>query len=225
MAPRRVKVLVRAFLSAILVCLPLVAADPVTDPEAKRLLQGMEDRYNHVKTLQVDFSESYSVQGHSGKPESGVLFLRKPGKMRWDYSTPQGKLFVSDGKDVFLYTPAGNKVEKMKLKESDDMRAPLAFLLGKLEFEKDFEQFRAKKLPDGNTAFTAKPKLERLPYSRVEFVVAPGFEIKKLDVHGHDESVLTFVFANEKLNPSLNDHLFKFQTPAGAAFADLSDEK
>lgn len=172
----------------------MVAADKMADPEARRLLQGMEDRYNHVKTLQVSFSESYSVQGRSGKPESGTLYLRKPGKMRWDYSTPQGKLFVSDGKDVFLYTPTGNKVEKMKLKESDDMRAPLAFLLGKLEFDKDFQSFQAQKLPDGNTSFTAKPKLERLPYSKVEFVVAPGFEIRKLDVYGQDESVLTPMF-------------------------------
>lgn len=203
----------------------MVAADKMADPEARRLLQGMEDRYNHVKTLQVSFSESYSVQGRSGKPESGTLYLRKPGKMRWDYSTPQGKLFVSDGKDVFLYTPTGNKVEKMKLKESDDMRAPLAFLLGKLEFDKDFQSFQAQKLPDGNTSFTAKPKLERLPYSKVEFVVAPGFEIRKLDVYGQDESVLTFVFTGEKLNPSISDRLFKFQTPAGAAFSDLSDEK
>ena len=215
----------RAILTAIVVCLPLVAADTVSDPEAKRLLQGMEDRYNHVKTLQVSFSESYSVQGRSGKPESGTLYLRKPGKMRWDYSTPQGKLFISDGKDVFLYTPAAHKVEKMKLKESDDMRAPLAFLLGKLEFEKDFQNFKATKLPDGNTSFVAKPKLERLPYSKVEFVVAPDFEIRKLDVYGQDESVLTFVFTGEKLNPNLNDRLFKFQPPAGAAFSDLSDEK
>src|SRR4051794_39521103 len=203
----------------------MLAADASIDPEARKLLQGMEERYNHVKTLQVSFSESYSVQGRSGKPESGTLFLRKPGKMRWDYSAPQGKLFVSDGKDVFLYTPNGNKVEKMKLKESDDMRAPLAFLLGKLEFEKDFQNFQMKKLSDGNTSFNAKPRLERLPYSHVEFVVSPTFEIKKLDVYGHDESVLTFVFANEKPNPSLNDRLFKFQPPNGAAFTDLSDEK
>ena len=66
--------------------------------------------------------------------------LRKPGKMRWDYSQPKGKLFVSDGKFLWLYTPDENRVEKMKLKESEDMRAPLAFLLGKLDFDKEFQQ-------------------------------------------------------------------------------------
>ena len=67
--------------------------------------------------------------------------LRKPGRMRWDYSQPKGKLFVSDGKFLWLYTPDENRVEKMKLKESDDMRAPLAFLLGKLDFRQGFPKY------------------------------------------------------------------------------------
>ncbi len=71
-----------------------------------------------------------------------MLMLRKPGRMRWDYSQPTGKLFVSDGKFLWLYTPAENRVEKMKLQETDDMRAPLAFLLGKLHFDKEFRNLQ-----------------------------------------------------------------------------------
>ena len=78
------------------------------------------------------------------RSESGTLLLRKPGKMRWDYDQPKGKLFVSDGKFLWLYTPEDNRAEKMKLKESDDMRAPLAFLLGKLDFQKEFRNLQAK---------------------------------------------------------------------------------
>ena len=69
--------------------------------------------------------------------------------MRWDYDQPKGKLFVSDGKFLWLYTPEGNRAERMKLKESDDMRAPLAFLLGKLDFQKEFRNLsrRSPKAP------------------------------------------------------------------------------
>ena len=201
-------------------CLPVFGVDT----ELTRILRGVEERYNHAKTLQVGFDESYSVMGRSGKPESGQLLLRKPGKMRWDYRTPAGKLFVSDGKDVFYYTPANNRVEKMKLKESEDMRAPLAFLLGKLEFERDFDNFQSKKGEDGNTIIHAKPKSDRLPYKEVEFVVTPQFEIRKLDVVGHDDSVLTFVFTNERLNPSVDDRTFKFQVPKGAMLVDSTQE-
>src|ERR1700743_3386703 len=87
-----------------LVCLPLgVAPLHAADTDLNALLKGIEHRYNSAKTLQVHFVESYSVQVRARKSESGQLTLRKPGRMRWDYSEPMGKLFVSDGKDVYLY--------------------------------------------------------------------------------------------------------------------------
>jgi len=107
---------------------PAFAGDAALDA----LLKGVETRYNKTKTLQVLFHEDYTPPGRAKRSESGTLALRKPGKMRWDYDQPKGKLFVSDGKFLWLYTPDGNRAERMKLKESDDMRAPLAFLLGKL---------------------------------------------------------------------------------------------
>lgn len=179
------------------------------------LLKGVEQRYNHAETLQVQFSESYSVQGRARKGESGELTLRKPGRMRWDYSTPPGKLFVSDGKDVYLYTPAANRVEKTKLKASDDMHAPMAFLLGKLNFAKEFRDFEVK--PEGADYWiTAKAKNDKLPYERVQMLVTPDYEIHRLVINGQDQSILTFQFSQEKLNPLVPESDFKFQTPAGA---------
>ena len=136
------------------------------------LLKGVEARYNKTKTLQVLFHEDYTPPGRPKRTESGTLVLRKPGKMRWDYEQPKGKLFISDGKFLWLYTPDENRAEKMKLKESDDMRAPLAFLLGKLDFQKEFRNLQAKaEGPDMRV--TGDSKSENLPYSSVEFVVTP----------------------------------------------------
>src|SRR6202011_4143087 len=98
--------------------------------------------------------EDYTPQGKARRSEGGTLMLRKPGRMRWDYSQPKGKLFVSDGKNLWLYTPADNRAERMKLQESEDMRAPLAFLLGKLNFEKEFRNLQAKP-EEGGTRITA----------------------------------------------------------------------
>ena len=106
------------------------------------LLKTIENRYNHAQSLKLDFSETYAGSRRPVQTESGVLYLRKPGRMRWEYTSPAGKLFISDGKDVFLYTPDDQRAEKSKLKESEDMRAPLAFLLGKLDFAKEFKSFR-----------------------------------------------------------------------------------
>ena len=191
--------------------LPLQAAEV----DLNALLKGIEQRYNKAKTLQVQFNETYSVQTRARKSESGALTLRKPGRMRWDYTTPPGKLFLSDGKDVYLYTPEAHRVEKMKLKESEDMHAPMAFLLGKLDFAKEFRDFEVKQ--DGaNYVLAAKAKSEKLPYERIEMLVTPDYQIRRLVVDGQDQSVLTFQFDQEKLNPQVNDSQFKFQMPAGA---------
>ncbi|MGP0072663.1 MAG: LolA family protein [Bryobacteraceae bacterium] len=189
------------------------------EAELNTLLKGVEEHYNRAKTLEVHFVESYSVQGRARKSESGQLTLRKPGRMRWDYAEPSGKLFVSDGKDVYLYTPEARRVEKTKLKTSEDMRAPLAFLLGKLDFAKDFRDFDLK--PEGaGYLITAKAKTDKLPYDKVQMLVTPQFEIQRLVINGQDLSILTFQLDGEKLNPPVNDALFKFQMPAGATLVD-----
>ena len=79
------------------------------------MLKAVEARYNHAQTLQVGFHEAYTGPGQPRRMESGTLLLRKPGRMRWDYTSPEGKLFVSDGKFLWLYTPSNRQVEKMKI--------------------------------------------------------------------------------------------------------------
>jgi len=185
------------------------------DPSTARLLKQVEQRYNRAETLQVRFAETYTAAGRSSRTETGLLSLRKPGRMRWDYTSPAGKLFVSDGKNLYLYVPGTNRVQKMKLKQSEDMRAPLAFLLGKLNFEKEFQNIQTKSEGD-NTRILAEPKADSLPYSKVEFVVSPDSEIRKLHILEQDNSMLDFTFDEEKVNPPLAGSLFQFHPPAGA---------
>lgn len=188
-----------------------------------RTLQGVEDRYNHTQTLQLAFTETYRAQGRV-RVEKGELYLRKPGRMRWQYTAPPGKLYVSDGKFIYSYTPQENRAEKMKLKEADDMRAPLAFLLGKLHFADDFREFRAHPEEDG-VSITAIPKSDKLPYSEISFLAASDNSIRHLEVKGQDNSVLEFVFENEKKDPAIPDTLFRFEPPAGAEYIDSSNAR
>jgi outer membrane lipoprotein carrier protein len=198
-----------------LLSLPLSAADA----DLTRVLKGVEQRYNRTKTLKVLFTETYTVQGRASKSESGELTLRKPGRMRWDYTAPSGKLFLSDGHDLYLYTPDNKRVEKTSLKQSEDMRAPLAFLLGKLDFAKEFRDFSMK--PEGSDLrLTAQAKTDRLPYAKVDMLVAPDYSIRKLVITDQDQSILTFLFEQERLNPPVEDSEFKFHMPAGATLVN-----
>jgi outer membrane lipoprotein carrier protein len=189
------------------------------DAPLDALLKGIETRYNQAKTLQVLFREYYTPPGRPRRTESGILLLRKPGRTRWDYSQPKGKLVVSDGKFLWIYTPADNRVEKVPLKESDDMRAPLAFLLGKLNFQKEFHNLKA--VPEGaGMRITAEPKSDSLPYSQVEFVVTPDRVIRQVKVTGFDKSILDFTFDQERVDPKLDAKLFQFQVPPGAELVE-----
>ncbi|MFL6451504.1 MAG: outer membrane lipoprotein chaperone LolA [Bryobacteraceae bacterium] len=188
------------------------------------LIAQVESRYNKAQTLSVHFDESYSLLGRNRPPESGTLTLRKQGKMRWDYTRPQGKLFISDGKAVFLYTAGDNRVEKVPLRDTEDMRAPLAFLLGKLELKKEFRDFQVREQQEG-AILTATAKNDRLPYKSIEMLIAGDGSIRQLQVAGRDESLLSYVFRDEKLNIPLNDSTFHFAIPPGAEVVDAVDYK
>ena len=208
---------------AALLCLAMPALGAGVDTTA--LLNAVQDRYNHARTLEVLFQQTYSMRGRVSRTESGELFLRKPGRMRWQYSSPKGKLFISDSKEVYLYTPSSNTVQKMKVRESEDMRTPLAFLLGRLDFFKDFKRFLSE--PDNSDVrIIADPKSDQAPYTEVEFVVTPSHEIRYLRITGQDQSVMEFRFSNEKLNPPLAESLFRFVPPPGAEVVEgVSEEQ
>jgi len=189
------------------------------DASLDALLNRVENRYNRAKTLQVLFSQRYLRPGVGQKIESGTLDLRKPGRMRWDYRKPAGKLAVSDGKFLYLYDPEQNQARRWKMQDTEDLRAPLAFLLGKLHFQKEFKNIQGR--PDGaGTRITAEPQNDNLPYSAVEFVVTPEGRIEEVKVTSFDRSIQDYTFADEKMDPPLSDRLFQFQLPPGAQLTE-----
>jgi outer membrane lipoprotein carrier protein len=186
--------------------------------DLNRTLKGIEDHYNKIQTLELTFTQKYTWQKRV-RTEKGDLFLRKPGRMRWQYTSPAGKLFVSDGKYIYSYFPNENRAERTPFKETDDMRAPLAFLLGRLNFQDDFREFRTE--PDRDNVFiTALPKSDKLPYTEVKFLISPDYVIHWLSVTSVDGSTTEFVFENEKKNPPIPDAMFKFTPPPGAEYVD-----
>lgn len=178
------------------------------------LLGAVENRYNHAKSLRLEFTETYAGSHRPAQTESGTLWLKNPGRMRWEYERPSGKLFLSDGKDVYLYVPQDNRATKSKLKETDDMRAPLAFLLGKLNFQKEFRSFNARQ-ENGGTWIVALPKSDNLAYTKVEFFALPTGEIRQVRVTGQDQSRLEFQFSGERMNIAVTPDQFVFHPPAG----------
>ena len=182
------------------------------------LLKGIEQHYNNSQTLELNFVETYTARGRK-RTERGTLTLRKPGKMRWVYS--DGKLFVSDGSIIFSYDPEQKRAERMRFKDTEDMRAPLAFLLGKLDFQRDFREFRASR-EGGDASIIATPKSGRLPYAEVAFLAGSDFTIRRLTIKNEDNSTLEFQLDGEKRNPAVADAQFRFTPPPGVEVVDAT---
>jgi outer membrane lipoprotein carrier protein len=186
-----------------------------------QVLRRVEQRYNRARTLEAGFEQRQWAQGRR-TVEAGRLVLRKPGRMRWTYSQPEGKLFVSDGQWVYFYSPLSGTAEKARLKETEDFRAPLAFLLGRLDFQRDFGRFEWTRDGQGRQV-RAFPKSDKAPYTQVDFDVTEEGRILRLLVAGVDGSRTEFVFTGERINPPVDEAQFRFQAPPGVAVMEVNE--
>src|ERR1051326_6276070 len=95
------------FLLAFLLCVP-ASAD---EPNAAQVASRVDRFYNGLASLKADFSQSYRGGGMQ-RSESGTLWLKQPGKMRWEYRQPTTKFFVSDGHTPWSYAPGDQRSEE-----------------------------------------------------------------------------------------------------------------
>jgi outer membrane lipoprotein carrier protein len=206
--------------SSVLVPGQFALAEP---PDIHTLLHNIERKYNQAQSLKLDFSETYAGLHRPEQVETGVLYLRKPGRMRWDYSSPSGKIFLSDGKEIFEYTPSDRQAVKTRLKQSDDMRTPLAFLLGKLDFEKEFKSFRTR-VEGEDTWIEAEPKSQNLAYTGVAFLATLDGEIRRVRFTLQDQSRIDLAFSNQRMNEPVPLSLFTFHPPLGVQVVDQGEQ-
>jgi outer membrane lipoprotein carrier protein len=185
-------------------------------PSVSTFARLVDDRYNHLQTLEADFTEIYQGSGME-RTESGRLWLKKPGKMRWEYRSPEEKLFVDDGRDGWLYLPVEKQVRKSSMKKLDDLRSPLAFLLGKTKLEKELSGLSFA--PDMQTWQPDDMILRGIPRGMEDTVrqivleITPEHRIARLLLYGVDDSITEYRFSNQKENVSVPDGQFRF-TPA-----------
>jgi outer membrane lipoprotein carrier protein len=187
-------------------------------PDVHALAQAVDDRYNHLQTLQTDFTEIYSGMG-TERTESGTLWLKKPGKMRWEYRSPREKLFLSDGKDTWFYLPGDRQVRRTPVKQLDDLRSPLAFLLGKAKLEKELQGLSVAPdvvpLVPGDTVLRGVPKALADRVNQVILEISPGKMITAITVEEADGSRTQYRFTEQKENVSVAEQRFRFEVPAG----------
>jgi len=204
--------------SPIVMAIVLAAAPMAAQGDVHAVADKVDQRYNHMQTLEAQFAESYSGAGMTRK-ESGTLLLKKPGRMRWDYDEPRPKMFLTDGSTAWFYVPGEKQVRRTPVKQIEDLRSPLRYLLGKSKLEKEFAGLQivtdAQPVNAGNILLRGEPKgiAERVSQTLLE--VTPDGMITRIVVEETDGSVTEFRFLQQKENVQIEDGRFKFVPPPG----------
>jgi outer membrane lipoprotein carrier protein len=188
-------------------------------PSANDLAKRVDDHYNHLQSLKANFNEQYDGLGmHRG--ESGVMLLRKPGRMRWEYQSTPGKVFVLDGKYAWFYAPGDTQVQRIAASQLDDLRSPLRFLLGHTKIESELTSLSLAAGPSGTYILSGQPKGQQKRIAKLSLNVTAAGVITGIEIDEVDGAQTRFSFTVEQPNAVLPASAFRFVPPAGIPVVD-----
>ncbi len=197
----------------------LGAQQPLPQQSADALLKRVDDHYNHLASMRTRYTERYTGMGMT-HTETGTLELKKPGRMRWQYDQPAGKLFLFDGKFAWFYTPGDPQAQRIPARQMDDLRTPLRFLLGHTQLAKELERITVT-LDGSLLRITGTPKgTQRI--RQIVLEVTPTGEIAGMSVTQPDGAETSFQFTGTEENVATKDSDFRFLVPAGVTVIDAA---
>ena len=202
----------------LLLVLFALAATAAGAADVKPIATAVDGHYNHLQSLQAEFIEIYRGSGMD-RTEGGTLWLKKPGKMRWEYRSPREKLFVSNGKDAWFYVPEDHQARKSAAKKLEDIRSPLAFLLGKTKLEKELRGLSLAPdiapLQSGDRVLRGVPSAMADQLSEIVLEITPEHRIVRLILQAVDGSSTEYQFTDQKEDVPIADSRFQFKPPTG----------
>jgi len=219
----------RLFAGTLVCLLAMVAVATAQTPPAQSLddvIRGLEGAYGRITDLKAEFNQNaFNKSLNQTIPAAGSVYLKKGGKLRWEYSQPTPQEIVSDGKTLWVYTPALNQVNVAPAPEA--LAGPAgSFLVGLGKLREHFGvRFMNPAQPrdgDGNVVLDLAPKQPLPTLARLILSVDPrSWEVRKAVVYDQFENTVTMRFTKMALNSNLPDSLFTFTPPKGVATVPL----
>ncbi len=182
-------------------------------PTPEQLAAKVDHHYNSLRSLRVQFTESYEGMGLK-RTESGVMLLKKPGKMRWSYTSPAGKMFVLDGKYAWFFAPGDAQVQQLPASQLDDLRSPLRFLLGHTQLEKELSGLTMTP-KDGGYLLRGVPRGMEKRVASISLSVTTDGAIRSMTIEETGGAVTSFTFSHEEPNVPATPYDFEFTIPTG----------
>ena len=183
-------------------------------PTAQMQAARIDKHYNALRSLSVHFTQKYDGMGMH-RQESGILLLKKPGKMRWTYLQPAGKLFVLDGQNAYFYSPGDTEIPRVPAKKLDDLRSPLRFLLGHTQLAKELTKLQIILAENGTFTLSGIPRNMEQRIASFSVTATTEGVIQSMRIEETDGAINTFTFSDEQPNAPATDADFSFHAPAG----------
>jgi outer membrane lipoprotein carrier protein len=179
--------------------------------------RSLEQRYDKIRDFTADFTHAY--EGGILKKtaiERGTLQVKKPGRMRWEYTDPEHKLFVSDSQKIYSYVPADKQVIVTPMPADDQATTAVLFLVGKGSLTRDFNVSFAEGGSADTWTLRLDPKQKQRDYDWLILSIdRKSMQIRTLIAAEREGGRSTFQFSNYRENTGLADKIFTFKIPRG----------
>jgi outer membrane lipoprotein carrier protein len=209
----------------------LLHGGATSPPQVRELVRLVEKRYRSAQTLECVFFERYAENGRTVRTESGKAYFRRPGRMRWEYESPETQLFVIDGKSVWFYVPADHTVMRGAVRESSDWRTPFQLLTRNPRLSDLCKAVLPGTQEEATGAGNAV--LHCVPARRgdnakeeltLEVNTSTG-DLNRVLVHEAGGVEIEFRFGEWIHNPAIPEALFQFRPPVGVAIVEAESPK
>ena len=209
--------------ASVLIALCLLPAVPGAQAQVRlseapeRLALALQQRYQGILDFSADFVHTYRGGVlRTETTEQGTVVIKKPGRMRWVYTSPERKEFVSDGLKVYSYLPLDRQVLVTSVPPDDQATTPAAFLAGRGDIARDFAATFDETSSTNMTVLKLTPRRPEPQYEYLVVAVDPiTLQIQALTTRDRQGGDSTLAFSNLKENQGVADKEFVFRIPRG----------
>ncbi len=195
------------------------------------ILKNLHKKYDNIKTFKSKFIQiSYFKSANILQKYEGILYLKRPEMMRWDYTSPEVQSIISNGKKIWYYYPGDNQVNVGKLstgKESYEMNLIFMILKGIKKIEDEFNCSLIEGKDNKNFYYLQLiPKKPGITIKKVILTISKkNFEIKQSHVFYINGDIIKLILKKSWINVKLNSSLFNFIPPAGVQIFEIPTMK
>jgi outer membrane lipoprotein carrier protein len=213
-APRAAALLGAVVAAAVLLA---SAGHAQTSGSPDEVARALQKRYEGIRDFSAEFVQTY--RGGVLKTETreqGTVSIKKPGMMRWIYTKPEKKEFVSDGRKIYSYIPEDRQVIVADVPPDDQATTPALFLAGKGQIVRDFTAAFDENPPAGTVALKLTPKKQEPEYDYFVIMIDPKtLQLRGLSTRDRQAGLSVLIFTNLKENTGISDKEFAFRVPRG----------